>query len=271
MPLENSFIFFPEKYPEGDWDTRMRNTGDGQIGPLIEDCNFSTSDGVKLHGWFCRPARVRGEACEPVETLATLLWFHGNAGNITHRYNMIVPFMRLPLEVFIFDYRGYGRSEGKPSESGLYLDAQAAWTYLVNDRRTSRQRIVLLGKSLGAVPAIDLAAREEPPGVIIDSAFTSLPDMAKVYMRVPVPRFLLRTKMDSQRRIGRVGCPKLFIHSRSDEIVPYRLGRRLYEAASQPKQFLQIEDAYHNDVHLAPDGIYFKRIYQFLLECLGGG
>ena len=267
MPIENSFIFFPSKYPEGDWDAQTRDEGGGQIRLSIEDREFTTSDGVKLHGWFCRPASVRVNEHEALQTPATLLWCHGNAGNITHRYDMIVLFMQMPLEVFIFDYRGYGRSEGKPSESGLYLDTRAAWTHLVCEGGLAAHRISILGKSIGAVPAIELATRVAPSSLIIDSAFTSLPDMAKAHMPF-VPRFLLRTRMDSLGRIGQVACPKLFIHSQVDEIVPFELGRRLYEAAPMPKQFLQIEDAGHNDVHLAADGIYFRRIHEFVRSCV---
>ena len=262
MPIENSFIFFPTTYPEGDWDTPMHGSDDG---PLVEDCEFHTSDGVRLHGWYCHP--TGGKEGDAAVTPGTLLWCHGNAGNITHRYEMIKQFTQLSLAVFLFDYRGYGRSDGKPSEAGLCMDAEATWAYLVEKRCIPAQQIVVLGKSIGAVPALDLASRRSPAGLIIDSAFTCLSDMARVHMPL-APRFLLRTKLDAIGRVGQVACPKLFIHSRADEIVPFELGQRLYQTAAEPKAFLPIEDMGHNDIHLATEGIYYERIHQFALHCM---
>ena len=163
MAFEDKLIYFPAKYPEGSWAIGETHPGEGEVVPRIEDCHFSTSDGVNLHGWFCTPLRGEGGQHVAVAAEMVVLWFHGNAGNISYRYDMIRAMMELSAHVFIIDYRGYGKSEGKPTERGLYLDARAAWDYLTRERRIEPSRIVILGKSLGGVPAIDLPARWNRP------------------------------------------------------------------------------------------------------------
>lgn len=143
MLLENNLIYFPSKYPEGSWAIPLPRVGDGEVFPKIEDCWFRTDDAVRLHGWYCSPVRREAEGTAAVPAKMALLWFHGNAGNITHRYDMISQAIKLPVEIFIIDYRGYGRSEGSPSEAGLYLDARAAWRYLLEDRKLTPERIVI--------------------------------------------------------------------------------------------------------------------------------
>lgn len=199
--------------------------------------------------------------------IPTLLWFHGNAGNITHRFEMVRKLVQLPARVFIIDYRGYGRSEGSPSEQGLYLDARAAWDYLVNERGTSSASIVIFGDSLGGAVAIDLATTVSAAGLIVQSAFTSISDMAAEVMPF-VPAFLVRTKMDSITKIPNVRSPKLFIHSPADEMVPYRLGRRLYDAAGDPKQFYEVAGASHNELDIVGGRAYFEAISRFVRECV---
>ncbi|HXG66785.1 MAG TPA: alpha/beta hydrolase [Blastocatellia bacterium] len=266
MAFEDSFIFFPSKYPEGIWNTRNILPREGEIIPKIEDCYFTTSDGVKLHGWFCIPHRSAGGALTAVPAEMVLLWFHGNAGNVSHRYEMIEMLMQLPARVFIIDYRGYGRSEGKPSEEGLYRDADAAWNYLVKERGIGADRIIIFGKSLGGVPAIDLAARVNPAGLVVQSSFTSVADMAAAVLPF-FPGFLLRTKMDSISKIRNVTCPKLFIHSPADEVVPYRLGRRLYDAAPEPKRFYEVANAGHNATYLIGGKPYLETLRAFVQSC----
>jgi fermentation-respiration switch protein FrsA (DUF1100 family) len=171
--------------------------------------------------------------------------------------------MELPVQVFIIDYRGYGKSEGKPTERGLYLDARAAWDYLINERRVAPERIVVFGKSLGGVPAIDLASQVTPAGLIVQSSFTSAGDMAAEILPF-LPRVLLQTKMDSLGKIQQVRCPKLFIHSRADEIVPYELGRRLYEAAPEPKEFYEVKGSPHNSTYVVGGKPYFEALRNFV-------
>jgi fermentation-respiration switch protein FrsA (DUF1100 family) len=266
MLFEGRFIYFPEKYPGGMWEVQGAKAGKGHIVPAIEDASFVSRDGVNLHGWYCTPGRVNDDAFSSHRAEMVLLFFHGNAGNITHRYDMIQWLMVLPVNVFIIDYRGYGKSRGNPSEKGLYLDAQAAWNYLVSQRRIPPERVILFGESLGGAVAIDLATRVRPTGLIVQSSFTSIPDMAKVIFPF-LPRFLVRTKMNSIGKISKVDCPKLFIHSPPDEVVPYKFGRRLFEAATEPKQFYEVPGASHNDTYLVGGQAYLKVLRRFVRSC----
>jgi fermentation-respiration switch protein FrsA (DUF1100 family) len=266
MAFEDKFIYFPSKYPDGFWNVADLREREGEVFPHIEDCYFKTSDGVRLHGWFCVPHRKTRDGSIPVESEMVLLWFHGNAGNISYRYDMIRAMMKLPVRVFIIDYRGYGRSEGTPSERGLYLDARAAWDYLVNERGISPERVIIFGKSLGSAPAVDLAAQVEPAGLIVQSGFTSAREMAAAVLPF-FPRALLQTKMDSIAKISRVRCRKLFIHSRADEVVPFKLGYRLYQAAPEPKQFYEVEGAPHNSTYVVGGARYLDALRKFIESC----
>ena len=260
MLFEDRFIYFPSKYPEGAWDV----AGRGDSAAKVEDVWFQAADGVRLHGWYCTP---RGsDAIEQAQRRMTLLWFHGNAGNVTSRYAMVERLVELPAEVFIIDYRGYGRSEGSPSEQGLYMDARAAWDYLTGARGIPPANIVVFGDSLGGAVAIDLATKVEPAGLAVQSSFTSIRDMAAEVMPF-VPGFILRTKMDSLRKIATVRAPKLFIHSPADELVPYRFGRALFDAAPAPKQFYEVSGASHNETDLIGGRAYFDAIGEFLRGC----
>ncbi len=258
MILEEQMIYFPTKYPEGFWDTEAAALNSGCT---IADCTFSAADGVQLHGWLCTPLRAEGLTGDMV-----LLWFHGNAGNLSHRSDLMFRLARTPAQIFIVDYRGYGRSEGKPSEQGLYLDGRAAWQYLVGERRVSPDRIVIFGKSLGGAVAIDLATEVEPAGLIVQSSFTSIPDMAARHFPF-VPKALIRTRMDSLSKIQNVRAPKLFIHSTADEIAPYEFGRRLYDSAKEPKRFYEVDGASHNDTWAVGGRGYFAAIRDFVSYC----
>ena len=263
MLFEDRLIYFPAKYPAGQWEVGNMPAGEGQIVPRIEDCRFTTADGLSLHGWYCTPYRSENGALIEAPSGMTLLWFHGNAGNLSHRYDMIRMLMRLPARIFIIDYRGYGRSEGSPSEQGLYVDAQAAWDYLTDERGIPADRIIIFGKSLGGAPAVDLAGKVKSAGLIVQSGFTSVADMAASVLPV-FPSALLRTKMDSINKIANARCPKLFIHSPADEVVPYKLGRRLYEAAPDPKQFYQVRDAPHNATYIIGGEAYLDALRGFI-------
>lgn len=268
MFFEDKFIYFPTRYPDGDWRIALRALEEGSSVPAIEDCEFRTRDGVKLHGWYCTPPPNGRGVLTPAPAAATLLWFHGNAGNITYRYDMIRRLIALPVNIFIVDYRGYGKSEGAPSEAGLYEDARAAWDYLIARRNIPAERIVIFGKSLGGVPAVDLAAEVRPAGLIVQSSFTSLADMAAILMPF-LPRWLLSAKMNSLTKIAKVQCPKLFIHSPADEVVPYTLGRRLFEAAPEPKQFYEVSGATHNETYTVGGAAYIETLRRFVQSCVG--
>jgi fermentation-respiration switch protein FrsA (DUF1100 family) len=204
------------------------------IGLKYEDVRFDTADGERLHGWYVPAVNARG----------VLLFFHGNAGNISHRLESIMIFNRLGLDVLIVDYRGYGRSTGKPTESGTYRDAQAAWNYLLGERQASPGQIVIFGRSLGGAVgawlAAGLPAEQTPAAVIIESTFTSGADMARRLYPVYPARLLTRLKYPVVDYAARLKCPVLVVHSRNDEIIPFAMGRTIYAAAPQPKEFIEL-------------------------------
>ncbi len=229
------------------------------IGLEYEPVTLLTGDGVSLSAWFIPHASGRG----------TLLFLHGNAGNISHRLDSIRLFHQLGLAVFILDYRGFGDSQGSPSEAGTYLDATAAWRHLTEQRRIAPREIVVFGRSLGAGIAAELAARTRPAALIMESAFTSVPDMAaSLYPWLPV-RLLSRYRYDAVAQLARVSSPLLVVHSRDDEIIPFIHGQRLYEHAREPKQFLELRGG-HNDGFLVTGQGYSDGLERFLTEHLGG-
>lgn len=221
-----------------------------------ESVRFDTDDGEAVHGWWIPADRTRF-------VRGTLLFFHGNAGNIAGRLENARQFHQMGLNVLVFDYRGYGRSTGSPSEEGLYRDAEAAWTWLTDTRGVDPSEVVLFARSMGGGPASWLAVRTDPGAVILESVFTSVPDIASHhYPFVPV-RWLARTQFNVLDRVGRIQAPLLVIHSRADRIVPFDHGQRLYEAASAPKQFLEI-DGGHNDGFWISRQRYTQTIRGFL-------
>ncbi len=215
--------------------------------------NITTEDDIELDAWFVPNTEAR----------ATLLFFHGNAGNISHRLDSIKIFHRLRMNVFIFDYRGYGRSTGNPSESGVYKDAQAAWQHLTQDRGIPPREILLFGRSLGGAIATWLAVRTQAGGLIIESTFTSVPDLAaKLYPFLPV-RLLARLDFNTRKALHSVQIPVLVIHSRDDEIIPYSHGQMNYDSANEPKQFIELRGG-HNDGFLVSESTYERGIQHFL-------
>jgi len=219
----------------------------------FEDVFFETEDGLRLHGWFV-PSDEPGDV---------LLFFHGNAGNISHRLESIRIFHDMGLSVFIIDYRGYGRSEGRISERGSYKDARAALRYLTEKRGISTENILYFGRSLGGAVAIELARHRLPKAVIVESCFSSITDVgARIYPWLPV-RLLSRIRYNSIPRVAELDCPKLFIHSRDDEILPFQLAERLYNAAAEPKQLLEIQGD-HNSGFLASGTTYIDGLIEFL-------
>ncbi len=244
--LEKQFIFFPYKTIEEtprEW------------GLTYEDVYFTTEDGLKLNGWW-----VPGNG-SPV----TFLWLHGNAGNISHRVDTLkLRRDRLGVNVFIFDYREYGRSEGKVSEEGTYRDGAAAMRYVRARPGLDPSKIVLFGESLGGAVAVEMAIRYGCAALILESPFLSIAEMAKVsFPFLPVGP-LLRTKYDTLSKIGKVKAPILIVHGEQDEIVPFRHGRRLFEAASEPKEFYPIRGAHHNDISAVGGMAYLDRLSHFL-------
>jgi hypothetical protein len=194
-----------------------------------------------------------------------VLFFHGNAGNISHRLDSLSVFHRLGFNTLIFDYRGYGQSEGSPSEDGIYRDAEAALTYLREDRGIPLKTIVYFGRSLGGSVAAWLAARTSPGALIVESSFTSAPDMAaQLYPLLPA-RMLTRLRYNTLEYLTRVTCPVLIIHSAEDEIIPFQHGQRLFAAAPEPKRFLEIHGD-HNMGFLNSGPRYEQGLQEFLLQ-----
>ena len=245
--FQSRYIYYPVRELAGD---------PGSIGLQFENVSFETTDKVRLSGWFVPGEDARG----------VLLFCHGNGGNISHRMESLQIFHRLGLDVFIFDYRGYGQSEGKPSERGTYNDAAAAWRYLIEERQVDPGEIIIFGRSLGGAIASWLAQSYPPGGLILESTFTSVPDVvAKQYPYLPV-RLLLRFRYNTAEHLGKVNSPVLIIHSRDDEVLPFNQGKRLFEIAKEPKEFLEITGA-HNEGFITSGKRYEEGLNTFISEC----
>ncbi len=233
-----------------------------ELGMDFEDVVFKTDDGLHLNGWYV-PAE---------NSQLTVLFCHGNGGNIMHRLDSINIFYKLGLNCFIFDYRGYGNSEGKPGEEGTYLDAEAAYEWLTKEKKISPNDIIIFGRSLGGSIATQLASKVQTRALIIESTFTSYVDIGrKFYPYMPV-RLFARFGYRTMDYIKDVHCPVMIIHSRSDDIVPFEFGLELYEVANEPKEFVEIFGS-HNEGFLVSGEIYKKawiEWLQFLKESESG-
>ncbi|MHC4644931.1 MAG: alpha/beta hydrolase [Planctomycetota bacterium] len=206
------------------------------LGLDFEKVFFESADGLQLNGWFI-----------PAENSSfTILFCHGNAGNIAHRLDSISLFNNLGLNCFIFDYRGYGLSEGKPTEQGTYLDAQAAYRWLTEDKKLSPGNIIIFGRSLGGSVAAHLAGKVDAKSLVIESAFTSYVEMGrKFYPYLPV-RLFATFRYDTIDYLKDVAVPVMIIHSKNDELLPFDFALALYEAANDPKELVEIFGS-HND------------------------
>jgi fermentation-respiration switch protein FrsA (DUF1100 family) len=228
------------------------------FGMNFEDVTFAASDGVKLNGWFIPAPNERG----------VLLFFHGNAGNISGRLASIEIFRDLGFSVFIIDYRGFGRSEGRASISGAALDALAAWDYLTVERELPRDKIVIFGRSIGGAVAMELMRQAEPRALILESTFSSLPEMIRVPFLVPVVRLLIGDVYNSAEAASALTVPTLCIHSPGDDVVPYQLGRRLYDSVASEKIFVELQGG-HNRGFLESIDIYRPALDDFLTRQFG--
>ena len=257
MIFEDRFIYFPE----GDFELSPE-----QMGLDHEDLAIRTEDGVDLHAWYLSCDQLAG-----VSRRGVLLFFHGNAGNISHRLYNARKLMDLGVDVVLVDYRGYGRSKGKPNEAGLILDARAALAHVLERPGATRDHVVVFGRSLGGAVAVQLVAATDPPvaGLIMESSFTSVPDMARVAMPwIPFAGLLVRTRFDSLSAIRRIGCPLLVVHGEEDSLIPIRMGLRLFEAAPEPKGWFPVPGGDHNDTWLVGGSGYLERLALFLDEIL---
>ena len=242
--VENFFVFFPDRAHEFSPKTMHLD---------YEEVYFKTEDNKTLHGWF-----FPGKAASPV-----LIFFHGNAGNISHRLDNVTHLLEQGFGVFIFDYRGYGKSTGRPSESGIYKDGLAAYGYLEGKKKVPPEQIILFGRSLGAAVAVEVALKRRVRALIMESAFTSTKDMAKTMPLFALLSPLLPTNYNNMEKVGRITVPKLIIHGDQDDIVPYAMGQKLFQAAKCPKFFYLLPDAGHNDTYVVGGPAYFQTLYKF--------
>lgn len=248
--IEDRFIFHPDHVADRD---------PSHIGLAFEDVFFTTNDAIRLHGWFIPHQEAR----------ATLVWFHGNAGNISDRLlNIKLLHERIKANIFIFDYRGYGRSEGTASEKGTYLDGEAAIKYLLERDEASARRLVLFGRSLGAAVAAEMATRFTTLGLILESPFISIREMARaIFPSLPIA-WLLRTRYDTMQKVRLVKTPILVLHGDRDATVPFAQGKKVFEVASQPKRFYRIVGASHNDTFVVGGEEYYRALREFIESAL---
>jgi len=229
-------------------------------GLVYEDVFLDTGDGVRLHGWYIPHNRSK----------QTLLFFHGNAGNISHRGASVEIFHRLGLNVFIFDYQGYGKSQGRPDENGLYEDARAAWRYLTDKRGFDQKDVILFGRSLGSAVAAKLAAEVQPGGLILESTFSSARDMANVVFPLFSHLIFLRYDFNTAAHIKQVISPVLVLHSPDDEIIPFRFGEKVFQAANKPKSFFKTMGGHHTGFIMSQP-VYEQALGAFLSPANSGG
>jgi len=223
----------------------------------FEDVFFETDKHIKLNGWYV--------SCK--NATSTVLFCHGNAGNISDRLDSIDIFHNLGLNVFVFDYRGYGRSKGFSTEKGTYLDAMAAYNWLILKKKQDENKVIIFGRSLGGAIAIDLAAKINKGLLISESAFTSIIDIGKEFYPFLPIKYCASTKYDSIQKIKNVKIPKLIIHSENDEIIPFHHGEKLFKAALSPKQFYKMHGG-HNDGFIVMDKEYKDTIRNFIKKNL---
>ena len=240
--IANRFIFYPMKYPGGDWDL--------QRSARAEDRWIRSAGGIRLNAWWFPSPKAR---------LVTL-FLHGNAGNVTHRIDHADAIRQARSQVLVVDYRGYGKSNGTPSERGLYQDGDATYDELVRAGFDPSQ-IVLHGESLGTAVAVDVAARRRCAGLILEAPLSSAQDVAAGV--VPILGPALVRGFESQRKISRVHAPVFVIHGDRDEVIPFSQGRAVFDAANKPKWFWQVRGAMHNDLQFVAGREYVPRLREF--------
>jgi fermentation-respiration switch protein FrsA (DUF1100 family) len=238
-------VYYPTRYPDGRWDVQS------QLGAV--DVWLTTRDGVRIHGWFVR---------SPESTRVTL-FFHGNAGNTTYREPHFREIRAAGSSILMIDYRGYGRSSGRPSENGLYADASAAYDWARQEGYTP-DRIIAHGESLGTAVAVDLASKRKCGGLVLEAPFTSAKDVAATVLPVLGP--VLIWGFDSQSKIARVNAPVLVVQGDRDEVIPPRLGQALFKAAREPKSFWVVTGAGHNDLVEAAGPEYRNGLASFYAD-----
>ena len=243
--FEKSLVFAPSRYPAGDWQPARL---------AFEDAWFAAKDGTRLHGWYAPSAQPR----------AVVLYCHGNGGNVALWAGVLrMLHDRMGVTAMLFDYRGYGRSEGTPSEAGVLADARAARTWLAQRAGVAENQIVLMGRSLGGAVAVDLAA-DGARGLILESTFTSMPEVAHTMLPYLPVRLVMRTQFNSLAKIAKYHGPLLQSHGTADRLIPYAMGQQLFAAANEPKQFIAIPGGDHND---PPSDVYYAALFNSSDRC----
>ncbi len=246
--FESRIIFYPD-YPgrlEGNWQP---------AGLPVEDVWLRTSDGVRLHAWWIPAAGSE----------FTFLAFHGNASNIANRADTYRFLHELPVNVLGLEYRGYGKSEGAPTEDGLYLDAEAGHDYLTKARGVAARQIVSYGQSVGTAVAADLPTRREVGGVVLEAAFPSARALARrAFPFLPGAGLVAKTKFESARKLATISAPKLIVHCENDPVIPFALGEELYRAAREPKTFFQAKSFCHEEMSYVAPEKYRAQLLAFL-------
>jgi len=244
---QERLIFFP---------TREISATPADVGLSFDDLRIAVSGDERINAWYLRS---RDSA---VASPATVLYCHGNGGNLSHRVITAEFLTRLGVDVLLFDYRGYGLSDGRPSESNMYADAEAAYRWLVQEKGVAPDRLFLFGRSIGGAVVVDLAGKVPCAGVVVESAMTSAADVgARMYPFMPI-RLLIRYRFDALARIGSLRCPVLVTHSPEDEIIPFDMGRALYERAPEPKLFIPLSGR-HNERAYYDSDIYINGLREF--------
>jgi fermentation-respiration switch protein FrsA (DUF1100 family) len=248
--FENTFVFQPSPWDDRNW---------AQLSGLpLEEVWLPIDEVVTVFGWF-----VDAGPHKPV-----LFWCHGNAGNVSHRLENIRQLFQRGISVFIFDYRGYGRSTGVPSEAGLYKDALASYEYLIHQRRISPERLIIFGRSLGSSVAAEVAVQRPSAGMIVEGAFPSIQSMSDHhYFGLPT-RWVMDVEFNLVQKMASLHVPLLVIHGEQDSIVPMALGRQVFEAAHEPKRWYVVSGAEHNDVPFVGGEPYFREIDAFLKNAI---
>jgi uncharacterized protein len=244
--LDRMFVFHPDPWIERDWARLSRVP--------LEDVWFTAEDGTRLFGWYVASRR----------SSAMMLWCHGNAGNMIHRLENLAMLYEYGFSVFLFDYRGYGRSEGMPSEKGLYQDARAAYQYLTDVRHHEPAGIVAFGRSLGAAVAGNLATERKVAGLILESAFPSVAAMAKQQFNGLPAHWLLGSRFPLIERLKSIHVPMLMIHGDQDSIVPFYLGEQVFLAAPEPKSLYVVKGADHNNLPIVGGQPYLSTLKKFI-------
>ncbi len=244
--FQSKFVYHPRENER--WAPR-------DFGLVHQDVWFETTDGVKLHGWLIRTD----------DPIATLLYCHGNAGNISYALEHIHALNKLGFEVFIFDYRGFGKSDGTPTEKGTYKDAKAAWTTLVENANVPSRQIVIYGRSLGGAVAAWLASQVTPGGLIVENAFISVPEAGQDIYPIFPSRFMAQFQYNTLEYVKKSRAPILVIHARDDNKIPFRHGESLFSAARAPKRFLEVSGG-HGQAYKESASVYTSEIRRFVTD-----